>query len=109
MHAAVDPNCDMYQVMIIGKEYYIHNKEYPQNYSRGSSCRWVVKSDIGTKIVLSCTDVLLPKSSNCHADKLAITSTGQTLRNAHNYCGSGTFSTISQANTVRIAKCETMS
>ncbi|XP_060536206.1 ovochymase-1-like [Cylas formicarius] len=109
MYAAIDPNCDLYQEMIVGKEYYIHNKEYPQNYSRGSSCRWVAKSVIGTKIVLSCTDVSLPKSSNCQGDKLAVSSTGhQTLGDAHNYCGNGSFSTISQANTLTIGLFSTL-
>ncbi|XP_060536213.1 uncharacterized protein LOC132708107 [Cylas formicarius] len=109
MCAAIDPNCDVYQEMIVGKEYHIRNQEYPQNYSGGSSCRWVAKSVIGTKISLSCTDVSLPKSSNCQGDKLTVSSTGnQTLGDAHNYCGNGSFSAISQANTLTIELFSTL-
>ncbi|XP_060535450.1 venom serine protease-like isoform X2 [Cylas formicarius] len=109
MDAAIDPNCDINPEMIVGKEYYIHNKEYPQNYRRGSSCRWVAKSAIGTRISLSCTNVSLPKSPNCQGDKLAVSSTGhQTLEDAHNYCGNGSFSAISRANTLTIGLFSTL-
>ncbi|XP_060516034.1 venom serine protease-like [Cylas formicarius] len=109
MDAAIDPNCDVYQEMIVGKEYHIHNQGYPQNYSGGSSCRWVAKSAIGTKINLSCTDISLPKSSNCQGDKLTVSSTGnQTLGDAHNYCGIGSFSAIFQANTLTIELFSTL-
>src|SRR5699024_761328 len=58
--ANIDPNCDYYQELELGQEYYIYNKEYPDGYPYGTACRWTGKSPPGTVIVLICNDVTLP-------------------------------------------------
>lgn len=59
----VDAACDYYQNLAVGHEYYIYNNEYPDNYRKSTSCRWVAKSDPGTRIVISCGDIDLPPVS----------------------------------------------
>nr|CAI5866305.1 unnamed protein product [Callosobruchus analis] len=60
MSLAIDRDCDFEQNLVMGQEYYIHNKEYPQGVAPGVSCRWTARSQPGTKIVLTCEDVDLP-------------------------------------------------
>jgi hypothetical protein len=56
----IDPSCDYYQELEVGSEYFIYNKEYPQNYAPWSSCRWSARSPVGTVISISCCDVVIP-------------------------------------------------
>ncbi|KAF7283055.1 hypothetical protein GWI33_001510 [Rhynchophorus ferrugineus] len=99
----VDPNCVFYQEMLIGEQYYIYNREYPQNYSTGASCKWVAVSPPNSKIFLSCKDVIMPKTTNCRGDHLAISSNGQNnLTETHRYCGEGSFSLITKDNSLSI-------
>lgn len=58
--AAVDNNCDFYQSLMMGQEYYIYNLEYPANYKEGTNCRWLGEGINNSKIVISCEDVALP-------------------------------------------------
>lgn len=62
---AVDSNCDYYQELEMGKQYYIYNPEYPQFYKAGTSCRWVARSEQNTKVVLSCEDIDIPQVIFC--------------------------------------------
>lgn len=61
--AAINPNCDFYQQLVLGQEYYIYNDEYPGLYPPSTSCRWTGESPPGTSIVLSCEDIQLPTVS----------------------------------------------
>nr|AAT09848.1 trypsin-like serine proteinase [Anthonomus grandis] len=95
----IDKDCQYYQQLDRGHNYYIFNKEYPQNYSAGSSCQWIAKSPKGSKIFLSCDDVTMPKSSKCIQDRIDITFSGSTnLSESHKYCGEGSFSLITEEN-----------
>ena len=61
---AIDPNCDYYQDVVPGQEYFIFNQEYPNMYGPFTSCRWNARSPPGTVIVLTCDDVHIPDASN---------------------------------------------
>lgn len=59
----INPNCDFYQDVALGQEYFIYNQEYPYYYRSSASCRWSARSLPGTVIVLSCTDINIPSVS----------------------------------------------
>ncbi|XP_018566053.1 venom serine protease-like [Anoplophora glabripennis] len=100
---AIDPNCDYYQNMILGQTYYIYNSEYPTSYPTSTSCRWKANSEIGTKIVITCEDIAIPSSSNCNADRLSISLSGNdAFTDSHNYCGTGTLSLVTEGNAIAI-------
>ncbi|CAG9765917.1 unnamed protein product [Ceutorhynchus assimilis] len=100
---SIDKNCNFYQDLAMGKVYYIFNKEYPQNYSAGSSCKWVAKSPPNSKIFLSCDDITMPKSVNCKQDHLEISSIGKkNFTESHKYCGEGAFSLVTQESTLHV-------
>lgn len=61
MSVAVDSNCDYYQDVDMGQQYYIYNPQYPNYYPARTSCRWVARSAPNTKIVISCEDIDIPK------------------------------------------------
>lgn len=61
--AAIDPNCDYYQTVELGQQYYLYNREYPSYYPPRTSCRWVAHSPGNTRLVLSCEDVDIPAVS----------------------------------------------
>lgn len=60
---AIDPNCDYYQSMVLGQQYYIYNSEYPSGYPASTSCRWTANSEPGTRIVITCEDIAIPSVS----------------------------------------------
>lgn len=57
---AIDANCDFYQEMVLGQNYYIYNLEYPDYSTPPVSCRWVGRSPVGTVILLTCEDIDIP-------------------------------------------------
>ncbi|XP_056648011.1 venom serine protease-like [Diorhabda sublineata] len=100
---AVDPNCDYSQYLTVKTKYYIYNKEYPSKYTINTNCLWTGQSQPGTRIVVSCEDVDLPSTKNCSGDKLRISLSGDVnFADSRNYCGTGSFSLISNANLVAI-------
>lgn len=60
---AIDSNCDYYQDVALGQQYYIYNQDYPSYYPPSTSCRWIAKSPIETVIVISCEEIDLPSVS----------------------------------------------
>ncbi|XP_012253672.2 venom serine protease 34-like [Athalia rosae] len=98
---AIDANCDYYQVVQPGVKYYVFNSEYPNRYTSARSCRWYARSP--TKVKLTCSVFSLPASSNCVRDRVAISPSGDLqLADAHNYCGTGTFSITSDNHDMNI-------
>lgn len=63
MTLAIDRGCDFYQYVIPGRNYYIYNLEYPDNYHGVVSCRWRAESPPDSKIVITCDDIRLPPVS----------------------------------------------
>ncbi|XP_044265432.1 ovochymase-1-like [Tribolium madens] len=103
MASSIDPNCDYYQDMQIGQEYFIYNKEYPNNYGPSTACRWLARSPENTVIVLSCNEMNVPPSSNCHNDKLLFSLTGnENFEDGQHYCGNNIFSTYTQSNSLSV-------
>ncbi|KAF5298763.1 hypothetical protein FQR65_LT09632 [Abscondita terminalis] len=87
----------------MGQKYYIYNPEYPKFYNPGTSCRWVGETTPNAVIVVTCEDINLPPSTNCQQDRLVISASGDTkFKDVHNYCGSGSMSTISKGNRIAI-------
>jgi len=100
---AFSSNCDYYQFMEIGQEYYIYNQGYPNNYGPGTNCRWVAQSPQYTKILIMCPDIYLPASDNCREDYLAFALDGDsTLTASHRYCGSGALNLVSRTNGIAV-------
>lgn len=96
-------NCDFYQDMAIGQEYYIYNKEYPNLYGANTACRWQARAPANSRIYLSCNPVQIPQSNQCSEDKLAISLTGNAnFNDAKNYCGQGTLSLMSTGNALTV-------
>ncbi|KAL3287985.1 hypothetical protein HHI36_002439 [Cryptolaemus montrouzieri] len=103
MFMTVNAQCQYFQQIKLGENYYIYNNEYPGNYRRGTNCRWSARSEPGTQIVLSCEEINIPQSVGCQYDKLSVSLTGNTnLADAHNYCGNGTLSLVSTSNAMEI-------
>ncbi|KAK4884987.1 hypothetical protein RN001_001258 [Aquatica leii] len=101
--AAVDSNCDYYQDVAMGQKYYIYNREYPKFYGPATSCRWIGETSPNAVIVVTCEDINLPPSTNCQQDRLVISTSGDSkFKDGHNYCGSGSMSTVSTGNRVAI-------
>ncbi|RZB40648.1 Trypsin and/or CUB domain containing protein [Asbolus verrucosus] len=100
---AIDSNCDFYQELVMGEEYYIYNQEYPNYYTPSTACRWVGKSPEDTNIVLSCENIDLPSSTNCQGDHLSISLTGdESFTNATNYCGQTALTVITEGNSLAV-------
>lgn len=57
---SIDPNCDYYQELVLGTQYYVYNQEYPNNYGPSTACRWLAISALSTKIVLTCETIVIP-------------------------------------------------
>ncbi|XP_017784093.1 PREDICTED: venom serine protease-like [Nicrophorus vespilloides] len=103
MSVAFDSNCDFFQYMELGQEYFIYNKEYPESYGPGTNCRWVAQSPPNTRIVMSCPDINLPASNNCQADYITISLTGNSsLTDGNRYCGIGTINVVSAENALAL-------
>ncbi|XP_026480617.1 venom serine protease 34-like [Ctenocephalides felis] len=97
------PNCDYYQNMQLDMDYYVYSPNYPSNYPPGSSCRWYAEAPIGSRITLTCSYIELPQSTNCDGDRLLISPAGKVdLSDAQRYCGKGTLTQVSTANTMNI-------
>ncbi|KAJ8963446.1 hypothetical protein NQ318_018926 [Aromia moschata] len=74
---------------------------YPSNYRPSTACRWTAHSEVGTKIIISCEEVVIPRSSSCSGDRLAVSLSGnENFTDSKNYCGTGTFSHVSEANSL---------
>lgn len=58
---SVNGQCLYSQEIMLGRQYYIFNDEYPGNYSRGTNCRWRAVSEPGTQIVLTCEEINIPE------------------------------------------------
>ncbi|CAH0551938.1 unnamed protein product [Brassicogethes aeneus] len=98
---AVNPNCDYYKDMIAGEQYYISNDAYPDYYGSSTSCRYMAVSPVGTRIVMSCEDITLPDTQGCSGDRLAVSLSGDpNFNDAHNYCGKGSITLVSQSNSI---------
>ncbi|KAJ8979228.1 hypothetical protein NQ317_019080 [Molorchus minor] len=100
---AINPNCDFYQDLIMGQEYYIYNQEYPGSYGPSASCRWVAHSEPGTRIIISCENINIPSSPNCNGDRLSISLTGnENLADSRNYCGVGSVTLATAGNSLAV-------
>ncbi|XP_044744420.1 venom serine protease-like isoform X2 [Coccinella septempunctata] len=100
---SVSGQCRYSHDIMLGSQYYIFNEEYPENYRKGTNCRWSARSEPGTQIVLTCEEINIPQSNECQYDKLSVSLSGNAnFADAHNYCGEGTLSLLSNDNSMEI-------
>nr|XP_023024378.1 venom serine protease-like [Leptinotarsa decemlineata] len=85
--------------IVRGEAYFMHNKEYFGNYTPSTNCKWIVQSEPGTRILLTCADITLPSTTNCVGDKLAISLNGDlSFKDANFYCGTTSMELVSNGN-----------
>lgn len=84
----ITQGCDFYQNAELGALYYIYSPNYPDTYPGGVQCRWYADSPPGTYLTLNCSEFITDATSNCAADRLMVSPTGDLqLGDAHVYCG----------------------
>ncbi|KAL2749493.1 venom serine protease-like [Vespula maculifrons] len=67
---AVDSDCDYFQQLEPGRNYYIYNPNYPDYYLGQHNCRWRAKSN--TRVKLNCSFFDVPPSVNCSMDYIKV-------------------------------------
>ncbi|XP_061514804.1 venom serine protease [Anopheles gambiae] len=96
--------CDYTIDVASGQSYSIYSPYYSGLYPAYTQCRWTLTTTPGSRIALSCSDVAIPLSTSCAADRLVISKTGQSnLADGQAYCGSGVLSTESTYSGLTIA------
>jgi hypothetical protein len=98
--------CDFYQELKPGKIYTIASPRYPQNYLRGTDCRWAAEAPPGYKISLGCNEVRLPLVLRCNdrVDRILVSPSGRVnLSDARRHCGGVSFSETSLSTRMLVA------
>ncbi|CAK1591243.1 unnamed protein product [Parnassius mnemosyne] len=93
---AQNPNCDFTQNVRPNQVYYVYSPNYPNNYSAGVQCRWIMVCPTGYNCQLDCSEINLPESPSCSMDRLLVSRDGDPqLASAEYYCGRGTLNVTS--------------
>lgn len=96
--------CDFFQKLSSTSVFTIKSPGYPDNYARGTQCRWAAEAPPGFKIVLDCQEVQLPLSASCLGDNLSVSPMGRgDLSDAKRHCGSAPFQIESTSYRMTIA------
>ncbi|XP_066143131.1 venom serine protease-like [Euwallacea fornicatus] len=86
------------KMIAVNQEYFISNIEYPKKYSELTAGVWIMHTEPGFNIYLSC-NIELPQSQNCYRDKFYVSETGDSdLLDANTYCGNGNLTFSSKSN-----------
>ena len=95
----ISAQCDYQQTLTPGTSYTISSPGYPAYYSTGLSCSWLATAPPGYKIVLSCSNVVIP----CNVDTFTINVYGQWSGSGDlPQCGSGTTTIESLTNALSV-------
>ncbi|ALC40907.1 CG30371, partial [Drosophila busckii] len=71
---------------------YVESPFYPQNYPAGTSCRYRFTAPLDHYIKAECSISIYKNGNQCSTDNFWIDAEGDLLmRNAENFCGTGTF------------------
>uniref|UniRef100_A0A2A4JCN2 Peptidase S1 domain-containing protein n=1 Tax=Heliothis virescens TaxID=7102 RepID=A0A2A4JCN2_HELVI len=101
--SAQDANCDFYQEVTPGVDYYLTSPNYPGLYYAGQQCRWIATSPQGYNCKLECPSIELPQSTSCSADRLLVSRSGDPqLSGADTYCGRGSLTATSTGQTISV-------
>lgn len=98
--------CDFYQPLKPDVVYTIASPRFPQNYLRGTDCRWAAEAPTGYKVSLSCAEVRLPLVFLCNdrSDRILVSLSGKVnLSDARRRCGEVSFTETSSSNRMIIA------
>uniref|UniRef100_A0A8D8RCZ6 Venom serine protease 34 n=1 Tax=Cacopsylla melanoneura TaxID=428564 RepID=A0A8D8RCZ6_9HEMI len=91
--------CDYFTELAPGNEYYIVNPTYPEYYVSDTRCRWVNQSPPNTSILLKCPIINLSQSTDCVADSVQVSLSGDLyMSDATKYCGKQSFTETSVGN-----------
>jgi hypothetical protein len=96
--------CDYYQALKPSVIYTISSTRYPQNYVRGTDCRWAAEAPPGYKVSLTCNEVKLPATFFCNGDRILVSLVGRAdLRDGRKHCGGVAFMETSSSTRMTIA------
>ncbi|XP_043467380.1 venom serine protease 34-like [Leptopilina heterotoma] len=98
-----DADCDFYQYIVPGANYYIYNPPYP-NLSVGPKyCKFKAESPPDSRITLNCSDIAIPQSLLCVSQYLSInTNPSNPLNLPSRFCGYGSFDMQSVRNLMTV-------
>lgn len=95
----ISAQCDYTQALTPGASYTISSPGYPAYYTSGLSCSWLATAPPGYKVVLTCSNVVIP----CNLDTFTINVYGQWSGNGDvPQCGSGTTTIESLTNALSV-------
>ncbi|XP_039436952.1 venom serine protease-like [Culex pipiens pallens] len=96
--------CDTIRNVQADETLYIESPNYSGYFRANTNCRWRLTAPTNYLLYLNCYDVILAKSTNCAADRLEVSLTGNALlADASRYCGQATFVLQSTANKLTVA------
>ncbi|XP_049295548.1 venom serine protease-like [Anopheles funestus] len=96
--------CDYTIDIASGQSYSIYSPYYGGLYPPYTQCRWTLTTTQGSRISLSCSDISLPVSTSCNADRFIVSKSGESnLTDGQVYCGSGVLNTQSSFNRMVVA------
>lgn len=98
--------CDFYQALKPGVIYTIASPRFPQNYLRGTDCRWAAEAPSGYKVSLKCNEVRLPLVFPCNdrVDRILVSPYGKVnLADARRHCGGVSFTETSFGTRMLVA------
>ncbi|XP_059473349.1 venom serine protease-like [Neocloeon triangulifer] len=104
----ITPGCDFYQNVEPGDKFYIYSPNYPDTFGPHLTCRWYAVAPVGWRLELECREIQLDDGEfgdeSCEGgDVLWVSLSGDSrLRDAHGYCGVGSFLTLSNSNLLNI-------
>ncbi|XP_065349567.1 venom serine protease-like isoform X2 [Cloeon dipterum] len=104
----ITPGCDFYQNVEPSDKFYIYSPNYPNTFAPHVACRWYAVAPVGWRHELECREIQLddgePGDNTCEGgDVLWVSLSGDSrLRDAHGYCGVGSFLTLSHSNLLNI-------
>ncbi|XP_055606906.1 venom serine protease-like isoform X2 [Uranotaenia lowii] len=96
--------CDFSRSVTAGEVLYVETPRFPYYYNANTNCRWRFSTVLGRKLNVNCYDVVLPYSSQCSADRIEVSPSGNSaLVGARRFCGQSTFVVQSTANSLVLA------
>ncbi|KAF4528108.1 hypothetical protein B566_EDAN016589 [Ephemera danica] len=104
----VTPGCDFYQNVEPGDRFYIYSPNYPRTFAPHTACRWYAVTRVGWRVELECREVQLDEGvegdGTCDGgDVLLVSLSGDArLRDAHGYCGVGSFLSVTHSNLLNV-------
>ncbi|XP_065076544.1 venom serine protease-like isoform X2 [Ochlerotatus camptorhynchus] len=96
--------CDTVRTLSADEVFYIQSPGYGNYYKPNTNCRWRLTGPTGYILKVNCYDVVLPSSTNCLADRIEVSLSGNALlAGATRYCGLSTFIVQATANKLTVA------